>query len=40
MKDQEIARHLHISEENVRTLRYRCKKKLKEKALKEGLFDE
>ena len=36
LNDKEIARYLNISEDNVRTIRYRTKNKLKELARKEG----
>lgn len=38
MKDEEIANHLKISVDNVRTLRYRAKQKLKAIARKEGMI--
>ena len=40
MKDEDIANHLKISIDNVRTLRYRSKLKLKEVAKKEGKYNE
>ena len=40
MKDEEIAYHLKISIDNVRTLRYRSKLKLKKIAKREGKYNE
>lgn len=39
MKDEDIANHLHISVDHVRTIRYRSKQKLKELARKEGKLE-
>lgn len=36
MKDTEIANVLHMSVENIRMIRYRCRKKLRELAKEEG----
>lgn len=38
MNDQEISKLLHLSIDNVRTIRYRTKKELKEKARKEKML--
>lgn len=39
LQDKDIAKYLNISEENVRTLRYRTKNKLKAMARKEGYLE-
>ena len=40
LKDEEIARVVNTSIQNVRVIRYRTKEKLKELAKKEGYIDE